>query len=180
MPDERESSVVLRWYGRILRLFPAGHRARFGDAMRQTFTDLYGERRAAGTATTGFLVWAFADIAAGVCRENISAMIPERKEFARAGLVTGGLLLAPLALTLANENAHVRGGSGGGWDWGPLDFVVMGGLLMIAALAVQWALRRVRKPAYRIVAVGAIVLVFVLVWVELAVDAVSRALGSLF
>lgn len=96
-----------------------------------------------------------------------------------AGLATLALLAVPLALTLANPASHLRGGGGGGFDWGPGDFLVMGAMLFAAALAIQLAARHLTRPATRGLALLAILALFALVWAELAVDGVSKALALL-
>lgn len=96
------------------------------------------------------------------------------KNIARIALGVGSLLLIPLTLTLLNPNASLYGGPGGGWDWMPGDFVVMGLLLFLTGLAIDFAWRNVANPAYRVIAVAAIMTALVLIWVELAVDGVSQ------
>ncbi|MDZ4714752.1 MAG: hypothetical protein SH819_04715 [Cytophagales bacterium] len=74
-------------------------------------------------------------------------------------LGVGLLLLIPLiAMQFANEV-----------NWGPLDFVVAGALLLITALLCERAIRKVSKIENRVVICLGILLVFFLVWVELAV-----------
>ena len=82
-------------------------------------------------------------------------------------LGTLGLLLIPLALTLLNPTASIKGGPGGGWDWLPGDFVVMGVIIFIVGLLLDLAWRKTGR--YRIPAVIAIVILFLWLWVELAV-----------
>ena len=102
------------------------------------------------------------------------------KNIIRVAVVTGIVLLIPLALTLLNPNAEIYGGGGGGWDWMPGDFLVMGALIFGAGLAVDFSIRKITNPAYRFIAVSAIIAAFLLVWVELAVDGVSRAIKFIF
>jgi len=61
----------------------------------------------------------------------------------------------------------------------PGDFVVMGGLLFGAGLAVQLALQRLSRPLTRRLTVLGVILVVLLIWAELAVDAVSQILTGL-
>lgn len=89
------------------------------------------------------------------------------------------LLLIPLTLTLLNQNASIYGGAGGGWDWMPGDFVVMGTLLFLTGFAISIAVRNISTPLYRIAAVLSILAALFLIWIELAVDAVSRFLAFL-
>lgn len=53
--------------------------------------------------------------------------------------------------------------------WTLLDFVVMGALLLGTGLMCELVLRNVTKTKYRIAICGAIMVAFLLIWVELAV-----------
>jgi hypothetical protein len=96
---------------------------------------------------------------------------------ARAALASLALLMVPLVLTLANPASRLRGGDGGGFDWMPGSFVVMGALLFALALGVQVALRLFERPAARLGAVAAMLGLALAIWAELAVDAVSKGLA---
>lgn len=61
-----------------------------------------------------------------------------------------------------------------GWNWGILDFIAMGLLLFVTGLAIDWAIRKFSNPLHRIIAVVVIVATLLLVWVELAVEAISQ------
>lgn len=91
-----------------------------------------------------------------------------------AALASGALLLVPLILTLANPLSRLRGGPGGGFDWMPGSFLLMGAMLFAAILGVQLVVRHAGSPTLRIALVLAILAAFGLVWVELAVDGVSQ------
>lgn len=58
---------------------------------------------------------------------------------------------------------------GGDVHWDVVDFAVGGSLVFGTAFALNFALDRITSPRNRMVAVGAILLVLVLVWAELAV-----------
>lgn len=94
-------------------------------------------------------------------------------------LVVALILLIPLVLTLLNPNARVYGGEGGDWDWAPGGFVVMGLLLFCTGLAIDFAVRKITHPIFRMFAVAAIVLTLLAIWVELAVDGVSQMITAL-
>lgn len=102
---------------------------------------------------------------------------PSRRTLLRSVGIACLLLCIPITLTLADPTSHLRGGSGGGWDWTLPDFIIMGGLIFSAALAGQIMLRHSRNIILRITLMGAIALVFLAVWSELAVSAVSKLLG---
>jgi hypothetical protein len=54
-------------------------------------------------------------------------------------------------------------------DWGIMDFTIMGILLFGTSLACEFILRMVKSTLYRIIICGAILLIFFLIWAELAV-----------
>lgn len=69
------------------------------------------------------------------------------------------LLLIPLvAMQFTNEV-----------DWSSSDFFIMGCLLLGTGLMCEFVLRKVKTLKYRMVICGAILLMFFLVWAELAV-----------
>jgi len=69
------------------------------------------------------------------------------------------LLLIPLiAMQFTNEV-----------NWTILDFVVMGILLYGTALLCELAIRRIKRPNKRYLVIAGIVLLFLLIWAELAV-----------
>ncbi len=105
-------------------------------------------------------------------------MVPGRN-IVRIVVTVIGLLLIPLALTLLNSNASLYGGPGGGWDWMPGDFVVMGALLFCTGYAINFAVRNIISPIARVATVGAILLTLFLVWIELAVDGVTQLIHFL-
>jgi hypothetical protein len=56
-----------------------------------------------------------------------------------------------------------------GWDWSPVDFVIMGALLAATAGAVEVGMRASRHWAYRLAAVGSIGGAFLMTWADMAV-----------
>ena len=69
------------------------------------------------------------------------------------------LLLVPLiAQQFTNE---VR--------WTTSDFIVAGGLLFGTGLFSEFILRKVKNIQYRIALVGMLLIIFLLIWIELAV-----------
>src|SRR3989344_2050402 len=87
-------------------------------------------------------------------------------------IVVAALLLIPLILTIRDGGVE-----GVGWNWTASDFVLMGGLLFVAGLAIEFMLGHMKRPVHRVLAVGLIVLTFLAVWAELAVGAVSQLLA---
>ncbi len=90
--------------------------------------------------------------------------------YTRIAAIVGLMLLIPLVLS------NVKGS---GWDWGPLDYVVMGMLLFLTGIAIDYAIRKLGVTPKGIVAVCLIVLALAAIWVELAVDGVSQLVAFL-
>ena len=69
------------------------------------------------------------------------------------------LLLAPLiAMQFTNE---VR--------WDATDFITIGTMLALVGLGIELAVRNLRTPRARLIAIGAVLLAFLWLWAELAV-----------
>ncbi len=56
-----------------------------------------------------------------------------------------------------------------GFDWSPMDYVIMGFLLLVTGLSSEVVLRKFKDTKQRILIVGVVLLAFFLVWAELAV-----------
>lgn len=89
-------------------------------------------------------------------------------------VVVAVILLIPLILTIRDGGVE-----GQGWNWTPSDFLFMGVLLFVTGLAIEIALQMFKTLTMKIGAVLIIILALLLVWAELAVDAISRFLGFL-
>jgi hypothetical protein len=86
-------------------------------------------------------------------------MIAQNKRLIGIVLTVVLLLLIPLiAMQFTNEV-----------DWGPFDFAIMGVLLLSTGLACEFVMRKVQSIERRLLICGAILLVFFLLWAELAV-----------
>jgi hypothetical protein len=112
------------------------------------------------------------------CLQLVAYM--QRKAIIRPAVITGLVLLVPLVLTLLNPSAHIHGGTGGGWDWAPGDFLVMGVLLFGAGLIYEFLASYARTAGQKAVIAVMVVGAVLVIWTELAVDAVSRAIALIF
>jgi len=97
------------------------------------------------------------------------------KNIIRIAAIVTILLLVPLILTIRDGGVE-----GVGWNWSPADFFVMGGLLFAVGLVIDLTTRKITHPLYRAFALVGIVLSFLALWAELAVDAVSQFLTLLW
>jgi hypothetical protein len=91
------------------------------------------------------------------------------KLFLRPAVISALLLLVPLAAMQVTGEVN----------WSPGDFVIMGVLLFASGLAYELIAAQARKPSHRVVAGLMVGAVFVVIWAELAVGAVSKALAQL-
>jgi hypothetical protein len=158
--------VVLRyrrWYRRLLRMYPASHRERFGEAMEQTFVDVIRERAAVGRGIAGSALWMFAETAAAIARERVVSMSGTSARIGRVVMATALLLLVPFVAMQFTAEVN----------WSMLDFAFMGALLFGTGLAYQLIAWHARSAAYRLAVAVAMAGVFFLVWVNAAVGIIG-------
>jgi len=91
-------------------------------------------------------------------------ILMQNKVFAWIALGAGAILLMPLALQLAIGT----GVDGQGFNWQPVDFIVMGAILFGTGFVFVLVTRKINKK-YRIAIGLAFLLVFLWLWAELAV-----------
>lgn len=92
---------------------------------------------------------------------------PNKRLFALLGSATALLLIPFIAMQFSSEV-----------DWSPFDFAVMGVLLFVTALLCELVLRKVRSLQKRLMVCGAVLLLFFLVWAELAVGIFGTPLAG--
>lgn len=159
-----------RWYDRLLRLYPRPFQERFAEPMAQTFADLCRERSAANRGLIGLALTTFAETSAGIIRENLAHMTTQPMNYLRWVLVTAAVLAIP-ALAMAFDIAISDPGSStrDGVNWGPLDFAIMGALVLGSGLLFEYVSSRGGSVPHRAAAAIAVLAGFGLVWVNLAV-----------
>ena len=171
MQSDRAIGRYRRWYSRLLRLYPRPFHQRFGEPMAQTFTDLIRERGQADRGLHAFALGTFAETSADIMRENMTHLMETNNviRWGRWVLLTAALLAIP-ALAMAFDIAVPDPGSGtDGVNWGPMDFAIMGALILGSGLLFEYASSRGGSLAHK-AAVGLAVLAgFGLMWVNLAV-----------
>ena len=86
-------------------------------------------------------------------------MIRKNKRLFGIVLTVALLLLIPLIAMQFTDQV----------DWKPFDFIAMGVLLLGSGLLCEFILRKVKKIGHRIIICGVILVVFLLIWAELAV-----------
>jgi hypothetical protein len=175
MSSERAIGRYRRWYARLLRLYPRPFRQRFGEPMAQTFTDLIRERTDANESVHAFTLGTFAETTAGILRENMTQLM-ETNTVVRWGrwvLVTAAVLAVPALAMAFNIGVPDPGQGTDGVNWGPMDFAVIGVLVLGSGLLYEYASSRGGSFAHR-AAVGIAVLAGLgLIWVNLAVGMIG-------
>jgi Kef-type K+ transport system membrane component KefB len=69
------------------------------------------------------------------------------------------LLLIPLiGMTITDEI-----------NWSPFDFIIMGSLLILLSIGINFMISRVKNLKNRVLYIGVVVIIFMLIWAELAV-----------
>ena len=63
-------------------------------------------------------------------------------------------------------------------NWSPMDFLVMGALLLGIVISLEVIFRNVSKPDVRIALVALILVIFLLIWAELAVGIFGTPLAG--
>ena len=54
-------------------------------------------------------------------------------------------------------------------NWSPFDFIIMGSLLFLLSIGINFVSNRTKNLENRILYIGILVLIFILIWAELAV-----------
>lgn len=90
----------------------------------------------------------------------------KHKIYLRPLITTLLILLIPLLGQIFSEE----------WNWGPLDFIIMGILIYITGLTIEIANKKIKDTNYKLATIGGIILVLILIWIELTTDAVSTFL----
>lgn len=83
-------------------------------------------------------------------------------------LIVGALLLIPFIGMQFSEDV----------DWSGFDFLIMGILLLGTGLLIDLALRKIPDTKNRIIVSGIILVVFLLIWAELAVGIFGTPLAG--
>ena len=178
MHSDRTIGRYRRSYARLLRLYPRPFRERFAEPMAQTFMDLIRERRDAKRAVLGFALGTFAETAAGILRENLAHMTTQPMNYLRWVLVTAAVLAVPALLMAFNIQVLDPGSGTEGVNWGPMDFAIIGVLVLGSGLLFEYASTRSRSLAHRAAVAIAVAAGLFLVWANLAVGMMDVENGN--
>ena len=172
MAPDRAIGRYRRWYARLLRLYPRPFRERFAEPMAQTFADLCRERTDADRGIHAFALGTFAETSAGIMRENMTQLMQTRTVL-RWVLITAAVLAVP-ALAMALRLGFPDPGAGtDGVNWGPMDFAIVGVLVLGSGLLFEYASARAGTWAHRAAVAIAVAAGLFLIWVNLAVGMIG-------
>ncbi|MEG4409119.1 hypothetical protein [Microcoleus sp. MON2_D5] len=151
------------WYAKLLRLYSKPYYERFGEEMKQTFTDLLRERAEEGRGLFGYAIWLFLETSAGIMTENITYILMQNKNIIHLALGTAFILLVPLLAMLFTDQVV----------WDLTDFIVAGALIFGTGLAYELVARKGGTMAYRVAVGIALAAALLLVWMNLAVGIIG-------
>ena len=172
MASERAIVRYRRWYSRLIRLYPAPFRQRFGEPMAQTFTDLIRERRQGGRSLHAVALGTFIETIVGIIGENMTQLM-QTKNYLRWVLITVAALAVPYLAMVFQIGVPDPGSGTEGVNWGPMDFALMGILILGSGLLFEYASSRGRSTAHRAAVGIAVVAGLGLIWVNLAVGMIG-------
>ena len=172
MQSERAIALYRRWYGRLLRLYPRPFQERFGEPMAQTFTDLCRERTDANRGLHAFALGAFAETSTQIMRENMTQLAQTRTVL-RWVLITAAVLALPLLAMVFSFQVLDPGSGSEGVNWGPMDFALMGVLILGSGLLFEYASARAGAVAHKAAVAIAVAAGLFLIWVNLAVGMIG-------
>ena len=55
------------------------------------------------------------------------------------------------------------------FNWSLFDFIIMGALLLALGIGIQFIRHRIKQPKKRILLIGLLMVLFLIIWIELAV-----------
>jgi hypothetical protein len=87
----------------------------------------------------------------------------------KIAVATLGILTIPLILTRVD---------GEGWHWTLSDFIVMGVLIFCTGLLLKYVTTKAHSKKQRLILAAAVVLVFLLAWIQLAVGIIDMPLAG--
>ena len=172
MASDRAIGRYRRWYARLLRLYPGPFQHRFGEPMAQTFTDLCRERTDANRGLHALALGTFAETSAQIMRENMTQFMQTRAVL-RWVLITAAVLAVPLLAMVLRIGVPDPGSGTDGVNWGPMDFAVIGVLVLGAGLLYEYASTRAGTVAHRAAVGIAVATGLFLIWVNLAVGMIG-------
>jgi hypothetical protein len=172
MSSERAIGRYRRWYSHLLRLYPRRFRQRFAEPMAQTFSDLIHERREADRGLLAFVLGTFAETITGIIGENMTQLMQTRN-YLRWVLITLALLAIPYLAMVFQIGIPDPGSGTERVNWGPMDFALMGILILGSGLLFEYASSRGASTAHRAAVGIAVVAGLALIWVNLAVGMIG-------
>jgi len=172
MGSDRAIGRYRRWYARLLLFYPRPFRERFAEPMAQTFTDLCRERTDVYGGLHAFALGTFAETSAQILRENMTQHMQTRTVL-RWVLITAAVLAVPAIAMALNLGIPDPGSGTDGMNWGPMDFAIIGVLILGSGFLYEYASARAGTVAHRAAVGIAVAAGLFLIWVNLAVGMIG-------
>ena len=172
MASDRAIGRYRRWYARLLRLYPRPFQERFGEPMTQNFTDLMRERADANRALHAVALGTFVETSVQIMRENMTQLMQTRTML-RWVLITAAVLAVPLLAMVFRLGVPDPGSGTDGVNWGPMDFVIMGVLVLGSGLLYEYVSASAGTVAHKAAVGIAVAAGLLLIWVNLAVGMIG-------
>jgi hypothetical protein len=149
--------------------------------MAQAFTDLARERTDANRGLLAFALGTFAETSAAILRENMTQLMETNNviRWGRWVVVTAAVLAVPALAMAFNIGVPDPGQGTDGVNWGPMDFAIMGVLILGSGLLFEYASSRGGSVAHKAAVGVAVVAGLGLIWVNLAVGMMDADNGNL-
>jgi uncharacterized membrane protein YdcZ (DUF606 family) len=152
------------WYSRLLLLYPQPFYNRFGEEMKQSFTDLLRERINEERGLFSFAVWIFIETSVGIFSEKRRDFNMQLKNIVRPALISMFILLLPLLAMQFTDQVV----------WDLADFAIAGVFLFGAGLIYEFVASKRGSTAYRAAVGLAVATALLLVWTNLAVGIIGN------
>ncbi len=172
MQSDRAIGRYRRWYAHLLRLYPRPFQERFAEPMAQTFSDLCRERREANHGLHAYALGTFAETSVQIMRENMTQLMQTRTVI-RWALITAAVLAIPFFAMVFNIGVPDPASGTEGVNWGPMDFAIIGVLVLGSGLLFEYASTRARSIQHRAAVGIAVAAGLFLIWVNLAVGMIG-------
>lgn len=155
-------------YSFILKFYPKSYQEHFGEEMKFVFSESLKDANTEKGGVVDFWIRTIIDSGKSIIKENLEnrkgGEKMKNKNIARPLVATLAILSVPFLAMLISID---------GFAWSLFDFMLMGTLIFGTGLAVEVANMKIKNKNHMIVAVAAIVLALLVVWVHLAVGIVD-------
>lgn len=165
-------------YSFILKFYPKDYRQEFGEEMEYVFSESLKDANSGdGEGAFNFWIRTISDTSKSLIKENVETLnkrdmknkyYKEYKNIIRPLIVTALILLVPFVMTEIGDKIE-----GQGWYWKLGDYIIIGALVFIAGLVIEFLNRKIKNKNHKIIAIAIIVFLALVTWVHFAVGIID-------